>query len=192
MVDIKILKRLREYNEILEIDSIARRYLTINVFDGVLTILGILVVSFFANIHESRIVLIAGFGASLAMGVAGFWGAYLTENAERKKDLRELEKSMLTKLKKTKIGRASKAAPYILAMIDGLAPFFAALFVLIPFFFLPVKAAYYISIGLVFTILFLLGMFLGRISKDNIIISGMRMIVAGIVCVILAMLLGFK
>jgi len=192
MVFEKLIKRLREYNEILELDAIARRYLTMNAFDGVLTMLGILVGSFFAGITDTRIIIIAGFGASLAMGVSGFWGSYLTEKAERRKELRELEKSMLTRLKKTKIGRASKAAPYILAMIDGLAPFIAALFVLIPFFVVSITMAYYIAIALAFLLIFVLGMFLGKISRENIILSGLRMTVAGIVCVLLALLLGFR
>jgi predicted membrane protein (TIGR00267 family) len=188
----RMLKRLQEYNEILEIDTIARRYLTMNSFDGVLTMLGILVGSFFAGIHDARIVIIAGFGASIAMGVSGFWGSYMTEKAERRKELRELEKSMLTRLKKTKIGRASKAAPYILALIDGLAPFFAALIVLIPFFITPAEIAYYASMGLAFGLLFLLGMFLGSISKESIILSGLRMSVAGIICVALTLLVGVR
>lgn len=188
----KITRRLREYNEILEIDALARRYLTLNAFDGALTILGIVVGSFFAGIGDVRIILIAGFGASLAMGVSGFWGSYLTEKAERKKELHELEKSMLTRLRKTKIGRASKAAPYIMSSIDGLAPFFAALFVLIPFFVLPIGIAYYLSIGLAFFLLFLLGMFLGKISKENMIMSGIKMAIAGIIAIALTLLIGIK
>jgi predicted membrane protein (TIGR00267 family) len=126
------------------------------------------------------------------MGVAGFWGAYLTEKAERKKELRELEKSMLTRLKKTKIGRASKAAPYILAMIDGLAPFFAALIVMLPFFFAPIKTAYFAAMGIAFGILFVLGLFLGKLSKENLFIAGLRMLLAGVICVALAMLVGIR
>ena len=46
-------KRMKEYNDILNIDEIARRYLIMNAFDGVLTILGILVGSLFAGISDS-------------------------------------------------------------------------------------------------------------------------------------------
>ena len=185
-------KRMKEYNDILNIDEIARRYLIMNAFDGVLTILGILVGSLFAGISDVRIILVAGFGASIAMGVSGVWGAYLTEKAERQKKLKDLEKSMLSKLKKTKIGRATKAAPYILAVIDGLAPFFAAFLALSPFFFLPIQTAYYASVGIGFTLLFLLGLFLGKISKENMIIFGLKMVLAGLVAVALSSLLGFK
>jgi hypothetical protein len=51
-------------------DEIARRYFVMNAFDGALTILGVVVG--FAISHEgnARLVLSAGAGASLAMGIS--------------------------------------------------------------------------------------------------------------------------
>jgi predicted membrane protein (TIGR00267 family) len=183
-------ERANEYNKILNIDSLARRYLVMNSFDGVLTILGILMGGFFSGLIESKIIIIACVGAGVAMGVSGIWGAYLTETAERRKELRELESSMITKLKYTKIGRASRFAPWIVALIDGAAPFITAIFVIMPFFFIHTILAYYVSFLLIFVVLFFLGLFLGRISKESLILSALKMMLAGLTCAAILYLVG--
>jgi len=184
-------QKVSEYNKIMEIDSIARRYFVMNAFDGVLTTLGIIIGSYFGHIMEPRIILIAGIGAAIAMAVSGVWGAYLTEHAERKKDLNDLEKTMLTPLKKTKLGRASSFAPWIVAAIDGAAPFIAAITMLIPFILMPIQMAYYISISFAFAILFILGIFLGRISRENMALMGIKMLLAGVAAILIGMVIGF-
>ena len=185
------IEKVKSYNKIAGIDKIARRYFAMNSFDGVLTILGILIGSYFGRITESRIIIHTAIGASIAMMISGIWGTYLTEHAERKKSLRELEKSTLTKLGHTRIGKASRFATYVVAIIDGMSPIIAALIVISPFFFsdIATNLVYYYSVGIAFVILFGLGIFLGKISKENVIKSGLKMILAGIVCALIGWLL---
>jgi len=129
----------------------------------------------------------------MAMGISGLWGAYLTESAERKRSLDILENHTLSDLSGTKIGRASRAAVIIVALVDGLAPFAAALLVLSPFFFSTllgeITTSYYVSLGVALATLFALGAFLGRVSKDSLILSGLKMIGAGLVAILLGHLL---
>jgi predicted membrane protein (TIGR00267 family) len=49
--------------------------------------------------------------------------------------------------------------------------------------------AYYASIGLALAALFSLGIYLGCISKENVIISGVKTGIAGVVCMMLSYLL---
>ena len=77
---------LREYDKLANIGEIARRYFAMNAFDGVLTIIGVLMGNFMAGVQEPRIVVSTGLATCVAMGVSGLWGAYLTEAAERKRD----------------------------------------------------------------------------------------------------------
>ena len=91
----RIIGKIRIYDKIASIGEIARRYFAMNSFDGVLTILGILIGSYFGGIRQANIVISAGLGASIAMMVSGIWGTYLTEQAERTKSLKELESSIL-------------------------------------------------------------------------------------------------
>lgn len=184
------LHELREYSDIARIGEIARRYFAMNAFDGVLTIIGVLMGNYTARVRDARIVIVTGFSTCMAMGISGLWGAYLTESAERKRDLDDLESHTLTDLSRTKIGRASRVAVVVVALIDGLAPFLSALVVLLPFFFSAllgdIVLSYYVSLGMALVVLFALGAFLGKVSKESLVISGLKMIVAGLVSILLS------
>jgi predicted membrane protein (TIGR00267 family) len=184
------LQELREYSDLASIGEIARRYFAMNAFDGVLTIIGVLMGNYTADVRDANIVIVTGFSTCIAIGVSGLWGAYLTESAERKRDLDDLESRTLTDLSETKIGRASRVAVVIVALVDGLAPFLAALVVLLPFFFTGLLAdivfSYYASLGMALLVLFAVGAFLGKVSKENLIISGVKMIGAGLVSILLS------
>ena len=186
------LKTLGDYNKIAGIEKIARRYFVMNTFDGVLAILGVLFGSFLAG-PDPKVVISAGLGAGIAMGVSGTWGAYLTERAERQMELKELEMATLTKLNETKIGKAATTAVVVIALIDGLAPFLAASIILAPFLFLQAllttSQIYFISAIIAFTMLFLLGIFLGKMSKEGLIKTGIIMVLAGVVSAAISFLL---
>ncbi len=177
------VKKIKSYDKIAGIGEIARRYFAMNSFDGVLTMLGILIGSYVGGIRQANVVISAGLGASIALMVSGLWGTYLTEYAERTRGLKELESSILIKLEKTDIGKASKAATIIVALVNGLSPLIAGILVLTPFFFseiFNIMNIYYTSIAIAFLILFLLGMFLGKISKESMMKMGFKMILAGV------------
>lgn len=188
------LQRMREYNELANIGEIARRYFAMNAFDGVLTIIGVLMGSMLAGVEEARIVLSTGLATCVAMGVSGLWGAYLTESAERKREIAELEQQTLLDLRNSRVGRASRVAVITVALVDGISPFIAALFALIPFFFagiLPsIMWAYYSAIAISLLTLFGLGMFLGHVSRENLYLYGLRTLVAGVVSIAISLLVG--
>ncbi len=187
-------QRIREYDRVAGIGEIGRRYFAMNAFDGVLTIIGVLMGNLTAQVEDPGIVVSTGLSTCVAMGVSGLWGAYLTESAERKRDLQELGRFTLTDLDDTRIGRASRAAVIIVAVIDSLAPFLSAVIVLIPFFLaglLPaVDWAYYTSLGVALLSLFGLGAFLGHISRGNMALYGLRTIVAGVASMLISLALG--
>ena len=186
--------RLQRYNQLVNIGEIARRYFAMNAFDGVLTIIGVLMGNFTAGVEDARIVVTTGLATCVAIGISGLWGAYLTEAAERQREMLELEGYTLTDLQDTTLGKASRAAVVIVALVDGLAPFLAALIVLIPFFFpqlFPsIRWTYFTAIGLAMISLFGLGAFLGHISRRNIAIYGLRTVVAGVISIVISLLLG--
>ena len=181
------LDRWREYTEIAEVGEIARRYFAMNAFDGVLTIIGVLMGNYVSRVMETKVVIATGLSTSLAMGISGLWGSYLTESAERRREIDELEEQTLTDLTNTKIGKASRLAAVLVAIVDGLSPFLASLLVLVPFFiagvFPTVTWAYYASLLMALFTLFALGMFLGKISKDNLLLSGVKTVTAGVVSI---------
>jgi predicted membrane protein (TIGR00267 family) len=185
---------LREYDKLANIGEIARRYFAMNAFDGVLTIIGVLMGNFMAGVQEPRIVVSTGLATCVAMGVSGLWGAYLTEAAERKRDLNELSRYTLTDLNQTRIGRASRAAVVVVAVVDGLSPYMAAMIVLTPFFFAPIfpsiQMVYFVALGMALVTLFALGLFLGRVSQGNLLVYGLKTIFAGVISIGISFLLG--
>jgi len=58
-----------------------------------MTVFGIVLGSWVAGVGEPRIVVLAGLGASLAMGFSGFFGAFMAEKAEREGHLRKMEEA---------------------------------------------------------------------------------------------------
>jgi len=185
----KQVKKWREYNEISQVEQIARRAFANNSFDGILTMIGVVMGNFVTGVQDTSVVLVTGISTALAIGISGGWGAYLTESAERRHEIDELEKYTLTELQDTKIGKASRMAVLVVAAVDGLSPFLSAFLVISPFLFaslLPTtNMAYYLSIGMALLSLFALGIYLGNISKERILISGIKTTIAGIVCIAL-------
>jgi len=89
----------KKYAEMTDLGEIARRYFVMNFFDGVLTVLGV-IIGFFVyfldgNIPHSSEILISGLSVSVAIGISGITGGYLAEKAERKKNILDIHRSMV-------------------------------------------------------------------------------------------------
>ena len=188
---------LKAYDNLVGIGEIARRYFAMNAFDGVLTMIGVFMGNLAAGVDKPVIVLTTGLTTSIAMGVSGLWGAYLTETAERQRELDDLSHYTLTDLNNSRIGQASRVAVIIVAVVDGLSPLLAALMVLSPFMVVqlwpanawPISWVYYTALGLALLTLFGLGMFLGRISRQNLWLFGLKTVMAGVLSILISYLL---
>jgi len=190
----KFLEKVRRYIRISEVAPISRRYFIMNTFDGATTILGIVVGAYVAGITNEFWVIWSGLGATLAMGLSGFAGAYMTEEAERTRKLNRLKKSMLTELKNSVVGKASRFASLWAGIIDGVSPALAAVVCLTPFFlsslgFFSINLATQLSVAIALSIMFLLGIFLGKISSRNIFIHGVKMLLVGLTITFVFLLL---
>ncbi len=186
------IERVRAYNKIADIPKIVRRYFAINGFDGVITSIGVLVGNYVIGVKEYKHVLVAGFAICISLGVSGVWSAYNSETAERKKEIFDLEESILHDLNETIITRAQKFAVLVLAAVNGASPVIMAFIPLTPFLFgksIPINICYYSGFALAFLILFGIGLFLGKISRSSLLVSGVKMLIAGVFCIGLSLLL---
>jgi predicted membrane protein (TIGR00267 family) len=184
---------LRHYHEIAEVGEIARRYFAMNAFDGVLTALGVLVGGYLGGVDSPRAIFVVVLTTAVGMGVSGFYGSYLVERAERDRAMRELEESTLSSLQDTSIASASRYATIVIAFVDGASPFAAALIVMIPFLFtgmLGMHGAYYAAVVVALVELFLLGVFLGAVSRERLWLSGLRLTFAGVIALVVSLLVG--
>lgn len=177
---------LKGFFRLLREHEIIRRYIIINSFDGALTIFGIILANFIANTSNPSLVILPSIGAAIAMCVSGVWGAYAAEAAEVKKKFKELEKHLLVKLGGSKQYTKSKKITFLVGLVDGFSPLITSFVIIAPFFLsstgkIGIAAAYHLSLIIVVIILFLLGVFLGRIAGENIVRNGLKMLFAGVI-----------
>ena len=184
------LDRIRIQMKVANGEEIARRYLALNAFDGVLPVIGILMGGLITLTSQNTMfvyqtTLIAILGTSFAMLVSGITSSYLTESAERKREINELERSLLSNLGDSGITKAARTTTLVVSLINGLSPSMAALATMFPLFIplvtkLAIETAFYMSIGIGLIVLFSLGVFLGKVSKTNIVIYGFKTLIAGV------------
>lgn len=192
------IQRVMRALELTKGVEIARRYLAMNAFDGALTMLG-LILGGLITINPAipdeaslqfNAILLAAAGTSIAMAISGFSGSYLTESAERDREVDELGKAMLTDMSDTMYAKATRTTSVVVALVDGASPAIAAFIIIIPLFFVPYgylgyRMAFYIAIAICMALLFCLGLFLGAVSKKNMWAYGVRTLFAGILTAIL-------
>jgi len=181
------------YFQVTGAQKIIRRYFAMNAFDGAMTSLGVVIGAYLSQILDPRSVIGVIITSGIAMMVSGFSGTYMTERAERSHSLNELEDAMLVNLDDTVYGRANRFISVFAALVDGSAPFIASIPSVVPFLLVPrlidVATAFIASIGASLFTLFILGVYLGRISGENILYSGLKMVVSGVAVAIIALLL---
>jgi predicted membrane protein (TIGR00267 family) len=188
-------RKTKLYLQITQMKPIARRYFIKNGFDGSMTLLGIIVGSWVVGVTRPEIIVTAGLGACLAMGLSGLFGAYMTERAERTRHLKTLEASMLTDLSNSVLSDASDFVSVYAAFVDGASPILTAMISLIPFILtltgtFVIWDAYIVSFILTLATLFCLGLYLGRIAKENMFLYGGITLAVGVLTVVIALLLG--
>lgn len=154
-----------------------------NGFDGAMTAFGIILGSWIAGVSKPGVIVLSGLGACLAMGLSGFFGAYMAERAERERHLKELEKATHNHVDPIQY-EASRFVEFYVALIDGLSPTLTAIISIIPFIlvsagWMSIGDAYIVSMILALITLFLLGIYLGKISKENGWLYGIAMLIVG-------------
>jgi predicted membrane protein (TIGR00267 family) len=177
------IEKAKVYLRITKASGIARRYFVLNGFDGAMTVFGIVLGSWVAGVATPGIIVLAGLGASLAMGMSGFFGAFMAEKAERERHLKEMEEATNNKVEDIHYDAAKFVTVYV-ALIDGISPALTAIISLIPFLLVSVgwmamSHAYVISLTLSLSTLFLLGIYLGKVARENGWFYGIAMLTAG-------------
>ncbi len=191
----KAFSRIRVLFRITHARRIIRRYFVTNGFDGVLTMLGLLMGFHISQATDLMVAINACMGAAVALGMSGLSSAYISEAAERKRELRALEQALLADLSESDYGRAARFVPVIVALVNGFAPFLLSLLIMTPLwmghhgiqFPLPPLET---SIALALLMIFLLGIFLGQISGTSWIWMGIKATMLGLLTAGLILLTG--
>lgn len=180
-------------NRLLNISSseaIMRRYFVVNGFDGALTMLGLIMGFLMSASSDLGTIINACLAAAIALGMSGISSAYVSEVAERKRELSKLEGAMLSDLKQTTHGQAARWIPLLVALVNGAAPLLISLLILTPLWLaqsgaeLPV-APLQLSVAIAFVLIFLLGVLLGRIAQVSWLHSGVQTLMVAVATVAL-------
>ncbi len=191
-----MIKYLRLLLRISRSNLIARRYFVVNGFDGALTIVGLLMGFIISAQVEISIVITACLATAIALAVSGISSAYISEAAERQQELKELEQAMVTDLQDSAHGQAARLIPWLVAFVNGLAPLIIALIILTPLFLThwnPELISYPLQSAILTggAVIFLLGVFLGKISGTVWLWSGFRaLLVALLTCILIYLIQG--
>ena len=148
--------------------------------DGSLSTLGIIIG---ASAASPTIIISAGLGGTVANSIANIVSALSEEKAERYSDIRETEKAMVVKsLKKSFIDLKIRDIVFKNSLFDGFGTLIGGSVPIITFLFtyLISLPALLFSLLSVYLILFSAGIFIGRVTKENIILSALKMTLFGI------------
>jgi predicted membrane protein (TIGR00267 family) len=184
---------LRDLLDDDEVRSISRRYFISNGFDGTLTCIGVVVGAYLSGVSDGLTVITIGLGAAVGLGTSGVWSVWEIERAEKEAELIQIERAMLTDLEDTTVQQRQAGARKINAVASGIGPLIGVLLPLIPFLGQSIVVSMFeatlLAVGVGVAVLFTFGAYLGSISKQNWIVAGVRMGLAGIVVAVLNLFL---
>ncbi len=182
------IETYRLYSSMTDLVPVARRYFVIGYFDGALTVLGLIMGAHLSGKATPEVILSAGVATAIALGISSGWGAYEAERVEQAAMKHERDRAMLKNVGGI-IERAHRFAILVSSMVHAVSPVVASLIPLVFYAFLPVNEAFPFAIATCLIQLFVVGAFMGKVSKTNVLASGIRLVLAGIVTLLVVMIL---
>jgi predicted membrane protein (TIGR00267 family) len=175
----RLFEKTRRFLRLTRSHRIARRYFVVNGFDGALAMLGLVMGFYVAEAASLEVAITACMGTAVALGVSGLSSAYISESAERRRELRSLEEAMAGEsLEESTHGRAARLIPFYVAAVNGLAPFVTALIIILPLWLARVVvlpfSPFAAGAAMATLMLFLYGVYLGSVSDGFWLWSGAR------------------
>lgn len=191
----KLGRRLHSLLRLSGTHGIVRRYAVVNGFDGALTMLGMLLGFYISAETQLLTVINACLGVSVALAVSGVSSAYISEAAEQQQALEVLRDAMMSDMEDSAHHRAARVAPVLVALANGLSPLLLGLLIMLPLWLAhfgldlgvtPVEAA----LATALLLIFLLGMFLGRVRGSSLLLSGLLTLLIAAITSLVIFLLG--
>ncbi|BAA79600.1 conserved hypothetical protein [Aeropyrum pernix K1] len=198
------MRRLREmyleYKRIVNVypdtPSIARRMFVTNGFDGLLAAIGVNIGGFSGG-ADPVVMVLSIMGGSLSMGVlSGVVGVYLSERAERLKELSRLEKKVSRSLRRSIYWKAANIIPLYIALWSGVGVIAFPLISVLPYIaaaygMLAIEEAFAASLAIALALAGGLGLYLGVVSGESKLYSTLRGLMLAVGAIILVHIFKF-
>lgn len=188
------MRNLRKIFRRDDVSPVIRRFFINTLFDSTFMLVGIIVGASFATEANLRVIIVTMVTTSLALGISTGVSVFEAESLEQERKISELERALFRGLSGTKIEKSSKSIIMLAALINFLTPPFSCAVTISPFVLaalniVEVDVASWISVTLAFSILFIAGIYMGRLGKKNPWIKGLRMVGFGLAAFIIGILL---
>ena len=175
------------------------RYVALGTMDGILAVMGVTLtasgVSAASGIELSNFAVgLTGLSTGVALAMSNSYGSFIGERAEEVRTLRELEQKMMLeegKLDDTHIHQEAKKRIYMSMFTHGFSSFTGSFVPVVPFLVISSRISATIwTISLCFVALVLLGIYLGRVSRESLLKTSVEIIIIGVVISVISFLIG--
>lgn len=175
------------------------RYVALGTLDGILAVMGVTLaasgVAAAGSIAiENFIIGLTGLSGGIALAMSNAFGSFIGERAEEARTLRELEDKMMLdegELDDTLIHKQAKKRIYMSMFTHGFSSFIGSFVPVVPFLLIADRITALITtlVGC-FIALVMLGIYLGKVSRESLLKTAIEIVIIGIVISAISFLIG--
>lgn len=175
------------------------RYVALGTLDGILAVMGVtLTASGVAGAGglsvDNHLIALTGLSGGVALAMSNAFGSFIGERAEETRTMRELERKMMMdegKLDDTIIHQQARRRVYMSMFTHGFSSFLGSFVPVLPFLVISERmTATMVTVVLCLAALLVLGVYLGRVSRENIYRTSLEVVVIGILIGLVSIFLG--
>ena len=176
-----------------DVPSIARRMFTTNSFDGIMASIGVNVGGF-SHSGDPMSLALSIIGGGVSMGfISGMLGVYLSERAERLREVREVEQKVASSLKHTIYDKAARLIPVYIALWSGVGIVLFPTIIALPYIAaavldIPILVAYMASLAVSLASLAGLGAYLAKVSGESVPMGVARALGMGLAAIVMVLI----
>lgn len=175
------------------------RYVALGTLDGILAVMGVtLAASGVASAGgvpiPNYVIGLTGLSGGIALALSNAFGSFIGERAEEARNLRELEQKMVIgegALDDTVIHKQAKKRVYMSMFVHGFSSFIGSFVPVLPFILIATRTtAILTTIGLCFIALVILGIYLGKVSRESLLKTSVEIVLIGVLIGVVSFLIG--
>jgi len=175
------------------------RYIALGTLDGILAVMGVTlaasgVASAGGLIIPNYVIGLTGLSGGIALSLSNAFGSFIGERAEEARNLRELEQKMVIEegtLDDTLIHRQAKKRVYMSMFTHGFSSFIGSFVPVLPFILLTGRTeATLTTITFCFFALVILGIYLGKVSRESLLKTSIEIVLIGVLIGIVSFIIG--
>lgn len=175
------------------------RYVALGTLDGILAVMGVTLaasgVASAGGLEISNFAIgLTGLSGGIALAMSNAFGSFIGERAEEARTLRELEEKMMLNegdLDETIIYKQAKRRIYMSMFTHGFSSFIGSFVPVVPFLLIADKiTATITTVALCFVALFILGLYLGKVSRDNLLKISFEIVLIGVLISAVSFIIG--